>query len=260
MFLMDYTEGEGWHDASALGHRQRLGYVQSTGLAVRAHAAVVVDPVGHVGILLDLGDHDALADGMQGAGGDEEHIALVHRGRVQHLGEGVVLDAALELLFADLMVKPIVQEGAGLAVQHVPHLGLAVLALVLQGILVAGMHLDGQVVLRVDELGQDGEILEPLAVGAQHALAVLLHVLGQGETCVRPVHDGGGAVLVAGEHPGLGQGVQLALDAKVGAQLLAAPDVILAFRLQFQNRHIVTRSFSAFTPASWPWRPRPSFR
>ena len=35
-----------------------------------------------------------------------------------------------------------------------------------------------------DELGEDGEILEPGAVSAQHSPAVLFNVLGQGQTRV----------------------------------------------------------------------------
>ena len=39
--------------------------MQLTGLAVRAGAAVVVDAVGDVGVFLDLGHQDALADVLE---------------------------------------------------------------------------------------------------------------------------------------------------------------------------------------------------
>ena len=51
----------------AQGHIQRLCHMQGTGLAVRTDTAVVVDAVGHIGILLHLGNDDALADGVQRA-------------------------------------------------------------------------------------------------------------------------------------------------------------------------------------------------
>ena len=43
----------------AQGHIQCLCHMQCTGLAVRTDTAVVVDAVGHVGVLLHLGHDDA---------------------------------------------------------------------------------------------------------------------------------------------------------------------------------------------------------
>ena len=47
---------------SAQGHVQRLLHVQGAGLTVRPHAAVIVHTVGHVGVLLDFRNHNALTD------------------------------------------------------------------------------------------------------------------------------------------------------------------------------------------------------
>ena len=93
----------------AQGHIQRLFHMQGSGLAVGTDAAVVVNAVGHVGVLLYLGHHDALADGMQRARRDIKTIPLVHRHGVQNLRQGVVFDALGKFLFADLMVKFLVQ-------------------------------------------------------------------------------------------------------------------------------------------------------
>ena len=68
---------------------------------------------------------------MQRAGRNKEAVTLVHRHGVQHLGQGVILDALLKLRLGDFMVKAIVQEGTRLTVQHIPHFGLAVLMLML---------------------------------------------------------------------------------------------------------------------------------
>ena len=46
--------------------------------AVGAFSAVIVDPVSDIGILLDLRDQVAAADGMYGAGLDEKHISFLH--------------------------------------------------------------------------------------------------------------------------------------------------------------------------------------
>ena len=157
-------------------------------------------------------------------------VALVHRRGVQHFGQGVVLDAALELLLGDGVVEAVVQKCAGLAVEDVPHLGLAVLVFMLERVFVGGVHLDGQVVFGVDELGQDGEILELFAVGAKDAFALFGDVFGQRHAAF---DNDGRPVRVAGQHPGFGQRVQVALYAEIGAQLVAAPQVILAGGLEF---------------------------
>ena len=143
--------------------------MQLTQLAVRSHAAVVVDAVGDIGVLLDLGHHDALADGVQCAGRDEEAVALVHGHGIQHLGEGVVPDAAGKLFLADRVGEAVVKGGTRLGFQHVPHLGLAVLVLVLQCVFVGGVHLNGQVFFGVNKFCQNGETFKFLAVGAKTA-------------------------------------------------------------------------------------------
>ncbi|MBS6511007.1 MAG: hypothetical protein KH334_04820, partial [Clostridiales bacterium] len=60
--------------------------VQFPGFAVGAQAAIVVDPVGAVGILLDLTDQDPGADGMDGPRLDEKHVPRTDFHLVQHLG------------------------------------------------------------------------------------------------------------------------------------------------------------------------------
>ena len=47
-------------------HVKRFFEMKRALVSVFVHAAVVVKPVGQVGILLDLGDQDALSDGVEG--------------------------------------------------------------------------------------------------------------------------------------------------------------------------------------------------
>lgn len=93
----------------AAGHVQRLFNVQGAGLAVRTHAPVVVDAVGHVGVLLHLGHDDALADGVQRAGRDKKAIPFMHRHGVQDLGQGVIFDALRKFLFGNFVIKAVVE-------------------------------------------------------------------------------------------------------------------------------------------------------
>ena len=53
-------------DRNTPGDCQRLLNMQVTLFAVLADTAVIVDTVSDIGVLLDLGDQDVLADGMQG--------------------------------------------------------------------------------------------------------------------------------------------------------------------------------------------------
>ena len=214
------------------GDSQCLLDVQGAGLAVRPHSAIVVDPVGDVGILLHLRNDDALADGVQGSCRDEEHIALFHRHRIEYFGQRVFPDALGKFLFGNFMGKAVVQEGTRLGVQHIPHLGLAVLALVLQRVGVGGMHLNGQIVFCVNELGENGKLLEFPAVGTGG-----LRVGGKVIRQCGAVLQIGRPVRVRGQHPRLGQRVQVALHTKLGFQTLAAPQVILTAGFQSHDRH-----------------------
>ena len=76
-------------------HVQRLRDVQGAGLSVGTEAAVVAHAVGHVAALLHLCHHDAAADGVDGARGDEHRVARLDIHAAQDLGKRVVRDAAL---------------------------------------------------------------------------------------------------------------------------------------------------------------------
>ena len=86
--------------------------MQGTGLAVRAQAAVIGDPVGGVGVLLHLGDKDTGANGVQGARLDKEHVRsehvpFFHRHPIADLFEGVRLDAAAEFLLGETAAEAV---------------------------------------------------------------------------------------------------------------------------------------------------------
>lgn len=58
------------------------------------------------------------------------------------------------------MGEAVVEGGTRLCFQHIPHLGLAVLVLVLQSVFIGGVHLNGQVLFGINELGKYGELTE----------------------------------------------------------------------------------------------------
>ncbi len=166
--------------------------------------------------------------------GIKKAVALVYGHGVQDLGQGVIFDAFRKLLFGDFVRKAVVEIRARHAVQHIPHLGFAVLVFVFQRVVVGRVYLNGQVLAGVDELCQDRELLKFCAVRAQ-GFGVRGHVVRQR----RAVGQIARAVRVAGQHPRFGQRFKVALDAEIGAQAAAAPQIILAARGQFQNCHTV---------------------
>ncbi len=161
------------------GDCQRLFNVQIALLPVFPHSSIIIYPIGHIGILLDLRDQNILSDGMDGSGLDKQHISLLHWYGMQNLQKRIFLDALRKFLYADLPFKSIVQKRFLPGVHHVPHLGLSVLSFIFQGIPVVRMHLNGQVVSGIDELGQNRKIPEPPAVGTQNFFPFRINILLQ---------------------------------------------------------------------------------
>ena len=69
--------------------------MELSGLSLRVPSAVVEDPVGDVGALLDLRDEDACADRVQCPRRNEEDISLVYRNRLEDLRQRIVADPFL---------------------------------------------------------------------------------------------------------------------------------------------------------------------
>ena len=73
---------------------------------------------------------------------DKEDIAIVDVYIVQNLVKGVVRYSAAEFILGDTAVKAIDKLSAFFAIHNIPHLGLAVVALVLSGVIIARMNLN----------------------------------------------------------------------------------------------------------------------
>ena len=92
------------------------------------------------------------------------------------------------------------------------------------------MHLNGQVILCVDEFNQNREIAEPSAMAPQHFLALRVNVLLQVFPRERAVHNRGRAIRVAGQLPAFGEHVAVVLLAVLLRQTVATPNIILTTR------------------------------
>ena len=120
---------------------------------------------GEVRGLLGLQQQTARANGVNHAGGHEEHVARLHRNAVDEGGHALLVvfggvHRALKFLAADLPGEAEVEAGVGSGGQDQPGLRLAVGAVKQPaGVRAGGMHLHRQADGAVQELDQHAQIL-----------------------------------------------------------------------------------------------------
>ena len=133
--------------------------MQLAGLAVKTGAVIVEDAVGDIGGLLNLGQADAATDGMDTAGRKVEDVTLVDFMFGKDLGDGAVVDSLPIFLWCYLLPETGIETGTGLGIEDVPHLGLSVFVVLTLGHLVVGVYLYGEVLLGIDNLGEQGQLV-----------------------------------------------------------------------------------------------------
>ena len=208
--------------------------------AVQAQAAVVVDAVGDVGGLLNLRDEAAAADGVDAACGQEEDVSGVYLIAGQHIGDGAVGHLGGILLGRYLLREAGEQVGAGLGIHHVPHLRLALGAVVpFGGQLVIRVYLDAQVGEGVDELNQQRELVSGVFIDVfSHQIGlVLFYQLGDGLSLQGAVGHYALVTGHAGELPAFADVFLLCFNAFVRGNLLSAPYDGFQDRFKFQRTH-----------------------
>ena len=225
------AEAEAHRRGRERGNVQRLVDVQLARLPVRAQAAVVVEPVGHAARLLYLRQQDARAYGVHCPGGYEDHVPGLHRHAAQQLAERISLYGGVKLRGRDLAAETAVQPRTRLGIYYVPHLRLAQLPLVLQGIGIVRVYLDGEIPRRVYELHQYREAPQRLHRPAGK-LGPLGQYFGQASACIWPVRSDARSVRMAGELPTLRQVPGPVPLAVFLDEPPAAPDIGLAGRPQ----------------------------
>ena len=128
--------------------------MQLTGLAIQARTIIVVDTIGDIGRLLDLGQQDATTDGMDTTRRQIKDIARLDGMVSQHLGNGTIGNTPAVLLSIDLLFEACIEMGIRGGLDDIPHLGLTHLAMLALRHLVVGMYLNAQVALGINELHQ----------------------------------------------------------------------------------------------------------
>ena len=220
-------------------HRfQGLLHVQFAQTSLGVPAFEIVNTVRYIGRLLDLGQENPPPDGVYPSRRQEKTIAPVDGFAVQDLLQTSRVEILQVFLPGDRPGKARHQAGSRIGVQHIPHLGFPAQQPFAAGRLVVRVHLDGQIVLRTDELDQQrkiGPTVRPSPL-ADQLRSVSSHDLAQIPPCQRTLgHDR----LLAFDpghlprFPAIGQaGILLAQHR---ADLVAAPDFFLVHRDERQR-------------------------
>ena len=148
-----------------------------TGLAVLSEAAVIVNSVGRVGILLNLGKKYTLANCVHCARFDEKNIALLDLNPVADIHHCVALSGFFELLNGNIAVKAENKLCVRLTVENVPRLGLSEFALNPHCIFVVGMNLNRKISFGVDKLYKQRKKFIFFALRAANALICKVNLL-----------------------------------------------------------------------------------
>jgi hypothetical protein len=120
-----------------------------------AVAAVVVEAVGEVGLLLTFEEDDAGADGVDGAGVDEDEVAGFDGELIEQRLQSVVVDGGADIFGGDAGAESESDGGAGLGGEDIPTLGLAAGVAGGLGESVVGMDLHGELVVGKDEFDEE---------------------------------------------------------------------------------------------------------
>ena len=120
---------------SGIGQAPRNRLTCGRSRICRRHGVVHVDfalptmieqTIRRVAALLDFGQHESRADGVDGAGRDEDDIVLAHRAPLNQVRDRAVLDRGAQLRRRVLPLQPDGNLSLGRCRQNVPGLGLAV--------------------------------------------------------------------------------------------------------------------------------------
>ena len=137
---------------------------------------------------------------MKRSGRDKEHVPLMNFHLIHKVHQSILFNVGLEDLLCDRFFKAIYQLGPGLAIQYHPHLCLSIFPFNAHGIRIIRMNLNGQIVLSIDQLKQNGKRGEFLAADSGR-IWKFAEIICQGLSRIRAVFNGRTAVLMATQLP-----------------------------------------------------------
>ena len=206
--------------------------VQFAGVAVGVAAVEVVDAVGEVRGLLDLGDERPGADRVHAARGQEKDVARVYFVVGEDVGDGVVGHAGGVFGGRHLLRESRTEVRSFVGGHDVPHFGLALGLVALPSQFVVRMNLDREVLPGVDEFDEQRELLAETfeVLRAQQLRPVAGDQFGQRGPGFEALGDDGFVAFHARELPALADLLLRGLDLFIRGYLVAAPEH------RFENR------------------------
>ena len=73
-----------------LQYRQRLLDLKRSGMPIGVQPPIIVQPVGYIGILLDLRHENARADGVYRSRRDKKTVPRAHRHPLEQFNKGII--------------------------------------------------------------------------------------------------------------------------------------------------------------------------
>ena len=169
---------------------------------------------------------------MHAAGVDLEEVALVDGNLVQKIAPTALVHQLCELI-AGRGALSHNDGGVRIAIQYVPALALAQRAvLVLGGVRVIGMHLNGQVAGSVDNLDQQGKAI---AFDIAKKVAALIPQLRQRHALELWIQHGAVAVGVGRDGPAFAGFIRRNVIPICVAHTRTAPDLLVEHGLEFDD-------------------------
>ena len=127
-------------------------------LAVGSGAVPVVEPVGDVARLLDLGDDKPRADGMHGPCRNEDAVPGLRLDDMEDLLAAAFTEGGRERFTIDSGLEARPEPASRRRVDHIPSFGLPLVGRIEpRGTVVVGVDLDGEIAASVEELEQERE-------------------------------------------------------------------------------------------------------
>lgn len=99
--------------------------VEGARLSVGVESSPIVESEGGIAGLLDFGDDESGAEGVDGPGGDEEALVGFRFDDVHGFEESILIDETLEVRAGEIGLEAGVEFCAGFGVEDVPGFGFA---------------------------------------------------------------------------------------------------------------------------------------
>jgi len=201
MFTLDWEWCWGRLEIIEVNRGERFADVEGARLAGIVHAIPIVDPVSGVGVLLNLSNDQAGADGMEATRWYEQRFTGMNGELVKTFLEGrtALFDGGFELLAGDVAAQAGNQRGVRRGVEDVPHLSFG-FAAEQRGQFGWRVNLEREPFTGVEQFDEEWKTAA-MAIGAEQLRAVLLDELAESLAGRCAVGDNGLGISAVADFP-----------------------------------------------------------